>query len=217
MKQVLELLKKDFLLIKKHIFMLLVLLVGITYILGTNFGNEMVPGGLVYVLLTFMFTLMLFRSVGDTELSQKGNMYMKTTPINNRTIVISKFLLVEITCVVVSVIILLMELLGIIPSLGVGFGEFFTGIVFNLLFFSIFIYIAYKYGYIALQVVSAGIMFGLPFGIGFFGRELIKRGFSINIDSVPTAVIYGGALILITIAMLLSIKATTVVLNNKEY
>ena len=60
-------------------------------------------------------------------------------------------------------------------------------------------------------------MFGLPFGIGFFGRELIKRGFSINIDSVPTAVIYGGALILITIAMLLSIKATTVVLNNKEY
>ena len=171
MRQLIGLVKKDFLLIKKYNIVMLLFSIIAPIFISLRTPEFQSNGFVLYGLLALMLTFMNYHMISMEEMKQKGMVYIQTTPISNSFIGLSKFIVVLITFMTVSILYFILSKIDITKVGAIGLKEIMLTFILIKIFFSIYIPLTFKLGYVKLQMVSAGIIFLSPFLIGLISKR----------------------------------------------
>lgn len=218
MKQLLGLIKKDFLLIKKYNIVMLLFSIILPVFISVRTPEFQENGFILYGLLVLMLTFMNYHMISMKEMEQKGMVYIQTTPMSNYSIGLSKFIGVLISFSIVSVIYFILSKIDITKVGAIGLKEIILVFLVLNLFFSIYIPLTFKLGYVKLQMVSAGIIFLSPFLTGLLINKLnIEESIFSAMGSMTNALFFTICILMITTIIFISVKATSLILDSKEY
>lgn len=218
MRQLIGLVKKDFLLIKKYNIVMLLFSIIAPIFISLRTPEFQSNGFVLYGLLALMLTFMNYHMISMEEMKQKGMVYIQTTPISNSFIGLSKFIVVLITFMTVSILYFILSKIDITKVGAIGLKEIMLTFILIKIFFSIYIPLTFKLGYIKLQMVSAGIIFLSPFLIGLISKRWNNIvPIFLKFESISNLMFFIISLIIIIIMMSISTKITSLILHNKEY
>jgi ABC-2 type transport system permease protein len=217
MRQLIGLVKKDFLLIKKYNIVMLLFSIIAPIFISLRTPEFQSNGFVLYGLLALMLTFMNYHMISMEEMKQKGMVYIQTTPISNSFIGLSKFIVVLITFMTVSILYFILSKIDITKVGAIGLKEIMLTFILIKIFFSIYIPLTFKLGYVKLQMVSAGIIFLSPFLIGLISKRWNNIvPIFLKFESISNLMFFTISLIII-IMMSISTKITSLILHNKEY
>jgi ABC-2 type transport system permease protein len=218
MRQLIGLVKKDFLLIKKYNIVMLLFSIIAPIFISLRTPEFQSNGFVLYGLLALMLTFMNYHMISMEEMKQKGMVYIQTTPISNSFIGLSKFIVVLITFMTVSILYFILSKIDITKVGAIGLKEIMLTFILIKIFFSIYIPLTFKLGYVKLQMVSAGIIFLSPFLIGLISKRWNNIvPIFLKFESISNLMFFIISLIIIIIMMSISTKITSLILHNKEY
>ncbi len=218
MRQLIGLVKKDFLLIKKYNIVMLLFSIIAPIFISLRTPEFQSNGFVLYGLLALMLTFMNYHMISMEEMKQKGMVYIQTTPISNSFIGLSKFIVVLITFMTVSILYFILSKIDITKVGAIGLKEIMLTFILIKIFFSIYIPLTFKLGYVKLQMVSAGIIFLSPFLIGLISKRWNNIvPIFLKFESISNIMFFTISLIIIIIMMSISTKITSLILHNKEY
>ncbi len=218
MRQLIGLVKKDFLLIKKYNIVMLLFSIIAPIFISLRTPEFQSNGFVLYGLLALMLTFMNYHMISMEEMKQKGMVYIQTTPISNSFIGLSKFIVVLITFMTVSILYFILSKIDITKVGAIGLKEIMLTFILIKIFFSIYIPLTFKLGYVKLQMVSAGIIFLSPFLIGLISKRWNNIvPIFLKFESISNLMFFTISLIIIIIMMSISTKITSLILHNKEY
>ncbi len=162
MRQIYNLMKKDFLLIRKNILiMLLILTMALIPIAKET------PGSLLYGVLISVLTLTIYNMISMEKIKQKGHIYIAVTPMSNKNIGFSKILTVIATFIIVTISYIGLSSLNFSKFGKINLSDAIIAFFLIGMFFLIYIPLAFKIGYIKLQMLSFLIIFLTPVIIPF--------------------------------------------------
>jgi len=218
MNVIYNLFKKDFLLIKKYLLTIFMFI-----IIAPTFISYSTPvfqknANILYGILVLMITFMTYHSISLEEMKQKGEVYLKITPIRYIKVVIAKYVVVNFTFIVTTTLFLI---LSKIPFMCVGKIDIKTIFIYFALiemFFGIYIPMTFKFGYVKLQIISAGIIFICPFVTVFIINHFQgKIQLISSIQNSSTLLITGLSSLIICIFVSFGIIASNKIIKDKEY
>jgi len=152
------------------------------------------------------------------EIKSKGKVYLHTTPMTHGFIGLSKFVVITVSFLMITIVYIILSKIDITKVGSIGLKDIlFTYTLINL-FFSIYIPLTYKLGYTKLQLVSAGLIIITPFVVGTISDVLTSNGdILMKLIDTSNVIFVPSAILLITIMISISVKATSLILNKKEY
>lgn len=218
MKPLINLIKKDFLLIKKYLIVMLVFSIIAPIIISARTPELQTNGLILYVLLTLMLTFMTYHMISMEEMKQKGMVYIQTTPMSNSLIALSKITVVTISFITITFVYIVLSKIELIKVGSVGLKEIMITFMLIEVFISIYIPLTFKLGYVKLQMVSAGIIFISPFLMGILSKSLNDNAtIFLKMKDISNNLLFIISITIIFVLISASIKVTSLILDNKEY
>lgn len=217
MRQVFNLMKKDFLLIRKVI----PLMVAALFFALINLSRgDTLAGTVLYGTLVGMLTLMIYSLISMEEIKLKGHIYLASTPMQNINIGLAKFFIVTATFIIVTVIYVGLSNLNLsLINLG-RISIYDIVIAFFLIetFFVIYIPLTFKLGFTKLQAISFGMIFITPIILPFILKNI---GMFVNIKNnildFPLPVLILSGIIFLVITTMITGMVSASILDGKEY
>ena len=218
MRSLINLVIKDFLLIKKYNMIMLLFTIVVPIFISYNTPEFQDNGMILYVLLSLMLTFMTYHMIAMEEMKQKGMIYVQSTPMSNGFIGLSKFVVVFIWFLIISISYVILSKIDVTKVGAIKLKEILLTCILINVFYSIYIPLTFKLGYVKLQMVSAGIIFLSPLVTGLFLQKL-SNGVSIflKIVNIPNTLFTLLSIGIIVVMISISTKATSSILNSKEY
>lgn len=218
MNSLVNLVRKDFLLIKKHIALILLFSTIAPIFISIRTPEFQANGFILYVSLILMLTFMTYHMISMEEMKQRGMIYIQTTPMSNSLIALSKIIVVTISFFIVTVIYIILSEVEITKVGSVGIKEILLTFSLIELFFSIYVPLTYKLGYVRLQMVSTGIIFLSPFLIGLLSKTISNNiSIFLRLENISDGLLLIISILIIIAVISISVKVTSLILNNKEY
>lgn len=218
MKPLINLVKKDFLLVKKYNIIMLVFSIIAPTFISVRTPEFQANSFILYGLLALMLTFMTYHMISMEEMKQKGMVYIQTTPMSNGFIGLSKFIVILISFFMVSIVYVILSKIDVTKVGAIGLKEIILIFLLIELFFSIYIPLTFKLGYVKLQMVSAGIIFLSPLLTGLLFKKLSNSGsIFLKLGSISNTLFFTISILIIITMISISVKATSLILNNKEY
>lgn len=196
---ILHLIKKDFLLIKNY----LVLLVGLSILIPIYISRQasVIGAGYISLLISeILITYMLYGSVSTKEQKAKGSILIITTPYGRRAFVQAKYLFILVlytVCLVLYILTSFFDIAGLAPITVSSIG---TTLLVIVIYFGISLPIEFKYGYDATRYISVIAIMSSTFLLPQIAKWLTTNNMKITI-SLPVPEIVNG--IIICVAALL--------------
>lgn len=217
MRAIYNLFKKDFLLMKKYLLFMFVFIVVAPVFISYRTPLFQHNGNILYSMLALMITFVVYHTISMEEMKQKGEVYLRITPMPTKNIIIAKYLVVTFTFIVTTALFLTVSYIPVSPVGKVAMKNIL--LIFGLIeiFFGIYIPMTFKFGYVKLQIISIGIVFVFPFVIPFIINYL---GDIPLVTSIQNSSIWMLAILslLITFAsIILGTITSNKIINNKEY
>lgn len=213
MKQIYNLIKKDFILIRNNILIMLLVLGFALIPVAKN-----TPGSLLYGVIIFMLTFMIYHMISMEEMKQKGHIYLATTPLSNKNIGIAKILIITISFIIITISYIGLSAIKFTKLGGISVADVVLAFFTIEVFFAIYIPLTFKLGYVRLQMISTGTIFLTPIIISFMLRRI---DFIINIRNyilnIPLPALIFFCAIMLVIVSISTSKASASILGNKEY
>lgn len=178
-----NLVKKDFMLIKKNlIFFIVFSVIAPIYVSSVIKPND--GGFLAFFITTLMLECVIFNSVSIIECKNKGSILLCATPYTRSALVKSKYLFILVNFLYLYVIYTITTF--IFPLRMERLNIFTLGISLLLItiFFGINIPMQYKFGYEKTKFISMSFVFILPFIIPKI--ILLLQNKNINITAIFT-------------------------------
>lgn len=213
MKQIYNLIKKDFILIRNNILIMLLVLGFALIPVAKN-----TPGSLLYGVLIFILTFMIYHMISMEEMKEEGHIYLATTPISNKKIGIAKIFITTISFIIITVSYIGLSSIKFTGLGRIGIEDIFLAFFAIEVFFAIYIPLTFKLGYIRLQMISAVIIFLTPIIMSFLSTRIDSiiniRNYILNIPL--------STLILFCVVLLIAVSVSTSmisarILDSKEY
>lgn len=218
MKAIYNLFKKDFLLIKKYLLTIFAFIVVAPIFISYRVPVFQQSGDVIYSALVLMITFMVYHTVSMEEMKQKGEIYLRITPVSINKFIIAKYFMVTFTFILTTVLFLI---LTHVPGLTVGKVDIKNVLLIFVLieiFFGIYIPLTFKFGYVKLQIISAGIIFISPFVvpliINYFGDNIPLIS---NIENSTIWMITSLSLLMTCASISLGTIASNKIVQSKEY
>lgn len=201
-----NLVKKDLLLAKKYLLILLVFsIAGPIFIEMKSFY---ISKGFLGLFLTALFTqYMLFNTISNLEDKSKGSALLCATPYTRNALVKAKYLLIFVifvyNCAIYTVISFIMPsgiLIRNISTVGISF-------LIITVYFGIFIPLQYRYGYEKTKYISLFLVFISPFVLSYIVKLLQSGNINFNIGLPFGSLLpYLLALVIGFVSMIVSIR-----------
>lgn len=218
MKQILALVKKDFLLIKNFLPLTLLFSLAIPLLISREAGSLGALGPYLYTGMVVFLSFMVYHMISMEEMKEEGMVYLQTTPLSNSLIGLAKFAVVLISFTIISLVYLLPARLGLIDLGLVGLRDVLIALLFLEIFFAIYIPLTFKLGYTRLQFVSMILIMGGPFLVSFLSKKsdfLVRMVASLK--KIPSALVLPLSLVLGIFILITSLRATSLILEKKEF
>lgn len=218
MNEIYNLFKKDFLLIKKYLLTIFLFIVIAPIFISYSTPLFQKNGNILYGILVLMITFMVYHSISLEEMKQKGQVYLRITPMKCSRVVMAKYVVVNFTFIVTTILFLILSKVPITCVGKIDIKVILLYFVLIEIFFGIYIPMTFKFGYVKLQIISAGIIFIAPFLTAFIinhfrdNLQLIS-----NIQNSSTLLITGLSLLMICVSISFGIVASNKIIKNKEY
>jgi hypothetical protein len=213
MKQIYNLIKKDFILIRNNILIMLLVLGFASIPVAKN-----TPGSLLYGVIIFMLTFMIYHMISMEEMKQKGHIYLATTPLSNKNIGIAKSFIITISFIIITISYIVLSAINFTKLGRIGIEDVVLAFFTIEIFFAIYIPLTFKLGYIRLQMLSTVTIFLTPIIISF----ILKRiDFIINIRNyilnIPLPALILFCVIILVLVSISTSKTSASILDSKEY
>ncbi|NOH16948.1 ABC-2 transporter permease [Clostridium cochlearium] len=218
MRSVYNLIKKDFLLIKKIIFPIIVFIIGAPIYISSSTPTFQESGDILYAMLVYMITFMIYHAISLEEMQYKGNVYLKVTPMPMVKIVISKYIIIALTFLTTTVLYLITSKIPIshMGSVSIKSMAFMFTVI--CLYFGFYIPLTFKLGYVKLQVISTALIFIFPFALPYLmkylGSNYTLIAYYINSSTLKITMI---SLCIVMISITSGVFISNSILRNKEY
>ncbi|MBE6066058.1 ABC-2 transporter permease [Clostridium cochlearium] len=218
MRSVYNLIKKDFLLIKKIIFPIIVFNIGAPIYISSSTPTFQESGGILYAMLVYMITFMIYHAISLEEMKYKGNVYLKVTPMPMVKIVISKYIIIALTFLTTTVLYLITSKFPIshMGSVSIKSMTFMFTVI--CLYFGFYIPLTFKLGHVKLQVISTALIFIFPFALPYLmkylGSNYTLIAYYINSSTLKITMI---SLCIVMISITSGVFISNSILRNKEY
>ena len=196
----LHLVKKDFLLAKKYVILMLVVALALPIFIQSRLdtaAGQFLP----FFLSTLYIVYLLFNTVSMKEYKYRGSALLCATPYRRNAIVQAKYLFVLAIflgcCVLYSLAALISPVQGNMLAMSDMVRAFFA----ITLIFAVMIPIQYRFGYEKSRMIFFFLVFLTPFGLSTVMDALQKRGatFDISLPLPPLAM----ELLLVLLALLI--------------
>ncbi|MBW4829490.1 MAG: ABC-2 transporter permease [Clostridiaceae bacterium] len=218
MKTIYNLVKKDYILIKKSLLIMLLFVTFAPIFISMRAPEFQNNGTLLYGMLALMITFMTYHMISMEEMKQKGFVYLQITPMSNKKIAISKYIVVTLAYLATTIIYCILALLPFTKVGGVGIKGIMLSFAIIELFFGIYIPLTFKLGYVKLQMVSSGIIFLSPFIISLISKYFASViNITSSIQSLSDLTIIVGIVVLTMIVISIGSKASSNILKKQEY
>lgn len=218
MNMIYNLFKKDFLLIKKYLLPIFMFIVLAPIFISYRTAAFQQKGDILYSMLVLMITFMVYHAISMEEMKEKGELYLRITPISINKIVMAKYIVVTFTFIVTTGLFLV---LSHVPVSSVGKIDTKTILLIFVvieIFFGIYIPMTFKFGYVKLQMISAGFIFICPFLMPLIINHLGNNLSLIdNIKNSSNWLIIIISLLIIGVSISLGTVASNKIIENKEY
>ena len=109
MNEIYNLFKKDFLLIKKYLLTIFLFIVIAPIFISYSTPLFQKNGNILYGILVLMITFMVYHSISLEEMKQKGQVYLKITPMKCSRVVMAKYVVVNFTFIVTTILFLILS------------------------------------------------------------------------------------------------------------
>ncbi|MBU5438391.1 ABC-2 transporter permease [Tissierella sp. MSJ-40] len=213
MKQIYNLIKKDFILIRNNILIMLLVLGFASIPVAKN-----TPGSLLYGVIIFMLTFMIYHMISMEEMKQKGHIYLATTPLSNKNIGIAKSFIITISFIIITIGYIGLSAINFTKLGRIGIEDVVLAFFTIEIFFAIYIPLTFKLGYIRLQMISTVTIFLTPIIISFILRRI---DFIINIRNyilnIPLPALILFCVIILVLVSISTSKTSASILDSKEY
>jgi len=218
---IINLIKKDYFLIKKHLPILLIVAVFSPVIFMFKINDSKLhdtAGMIIFAIVGFVIVLVIANSISQLETTyKKGIAYLTATPYSRDLFVIEKYLFEYVVFGTYCCIYFLVSL--VVPKYMMTLDYQIIGLVlmFISLFRNIIIPLEYKFGYENTRYILTLSIVGAPFISSFvmanfqFSLEDFNMLLSIN-PAIKFICIYGGVLICTLISIMVSVR----IFRNKE-
>ena len=218
MKVIYNLFKKDFLLIRKYLPIILGVIMIFPIFISYRTPLFQRSGNILYDALVLMITFMVYHSVSMEEMKQKGEIYLRITPMQSNKIAIAKYIVVTFSFVITTALFLILSNIPITNVGKIDIKNIFLVFVLIEIFFSIYIPMTFKFGYVKLQLISTSIIFVSPFIIPLIANH-VENDMTIiaNIQNSPIWMIVGLSLLIVCASINIGIMASSNIIKNKEY
>lgn len=218
MKVIYNLFKKDFLLIRKYLPIILVVIMIFPIFISYRTPLFQRSGNILYDALVLMITFMVYHSVSMEEMKQKGEIYLRITPMQSNKIAIAKYIVVTFSFIITTVLFLILSNIPITNVGKIDIKNIFLVFVLIEIFFSIYIPMTFKFGYVKLQLISTSIIFVSPFIIPLIANH-VENDMTIiaNIQNSPIWMVVGLSLLIVCASINIGIMASSNIIKNKEY
>lgn len=218
MKVIYNLFKKDFLLIRKYLPIILVVIMIFPIFISYRTPLFQRSGNILYDALVLMITFMVYHSVSMEEMKQKGEIYLRITPMQSNKIAIAKYIVVTFSFIITTALFLILSNIPITNVGKIDIKNIFLVFVLIEIFFSIYIPMTFKFGYVKLQLISTSIIFVSPFIIPLIANH-VENDMTIiaNIQNSPIWMVVGLSLLIVCASINIGIMASSNIIKNKEY
>lgn len=218
MNVIYNLFKKDFLLIKKYILPILVFIVIAPIFISYRAPMFQQSGNILYNMLVFMITFMIYHTVSMEEMKQKGDIYLRITPMSINKVIIAKYVVVTFTFIITTALFLILSHVPVAPIGKVDAKNILLVFAVIEIFFAIYIPMTFKFGYVKLQMISAALIFICPFVvpviINYFGNDMPLMA---AIKNSSTLMVASLSLLMTCASIMLGTMVSTKIVHNKEY
>lgn len=218
MKMIYNLVKKDFLLIKKYFLIMMVFVILAPIFISIRTPEFQNNGILLYGMLVLMITFMNYHMISMEEMKQKGSIYLQTTPMSNKIMVVSKYIVVTLTFLVTTVIYWILSMISFTKVGVIDIKSIMICFAVIEFFFGVYIPLTFKLGYVKLQMISAGIIFLSPFVISLFSKYFsFVNNIVSSLQSLNNLIFIALTLIWVMIVMIIGTKVSSSILQRQEY
>ncbi|WMJ79109.1 ABC-2 transporter permease [Clostridium sp. MB40-C1] len=218
MKVIYSLFKKDFLLIKKYLLTITMFIVLAPIFISYRTPVFQNNGNILYGILVLMMTFMVYHSISMEEMKQKGEIYLRITPMSIKKVIIAKYVVVTFAFIVTTILFLVLSKVSMTHIGKVDIKNVLMVSVLIEIFFGIYIPMTFKFGYVKLQIISTGIMFISPFVIPLIVKYLgNSMALIANIQNSSIWMVTGLSLLIICASISLGTMASNKIIENKEY
>lgn len=218
MKAIYNLFKKDLLLIKKYLLTIFVFIMIAPIFISYRVPVFQQSGNIIYSALVLMITFMVYHTVSMEEMKQKGEIYLRITPMSINKFIIAKYVMVTFTFILTTALFLILTCVPGVPVGKVDMKNIILVFALIEIFFGIYIPMTFKFGYVKLQIISAGIIFispfVVPFIINYFGDNTLLM---FNIKNSPIWMVTSLLLLITCASISLGSIASNKIVQNKEY
>lgn len=218
MKSIYNLIKKDFLLIKKIIVPIIAFVIGAPIYISSSTPTFQESGDILYAMLVSMITFMIYHAIALEEMKYKGNVYLKVTPMSMVKIVVSKYIIIALTFLTTTILYLITSQIPISHMGSVGIKSIVSMFGVICLYFGFYIPLTFKLGYVKLQVVSTALIFLFPFVLPYLmkclGSDFMPIAYFINSSTWKITMI---AICIAMFSITCGIFMSNSILKNKEY
>ncbi|WP_315120510.1 ABC-2 transporter permease [uncultured Clostridium sp.] len=218
MRAIYNLIKKDFLLVKKLILPISAFIVAAPIFISYRTPSFQEYGGILYSVLALTITFMIYHAISMEEMKQKGDIYLRITPMPMIKVILAKYILIITTFLVTTALYVMISYIPLTLVGNVDVKSIIITFTIIALFFGFYIPLTFKFGYVKLQVLSTGIIFISPFVapliMKHLGSDFLLLAY---FASSPMLKITITALFIAFIAIISGSMLSNLIIKNKEY
>lgn len=215
MKKVFSLVKKDFMLIKKTVAVIMLVVVGFPIFFAFQFEAKEAfesMGAVVFGALAFMCTFMIYHSISLEELKYNGPYCLVATPYSRKKIVIGKYCTLLAAYIMVCIGYLISSIVSPIEIPRIGFDTISIIFLGLSIFFGTYLPMVFKLGYTRVQSIGGLVIFLTPFIMPQIRKVIDSRSISFGLlEALSTTQVSVIALMLgILISAFSSMKSISI-------
>ncbi|WP_066507550.1 ABC-2 transporter permease [Abyssisolibacter fermentans] len=218
MKIIYNLVKKDFILIKRYLLIMLLFVIVSPIFISTRTPEFQSNGTVLYGILVLLITFMTYHMISMEEMKHKAVIYLHITPMSNKKMVLSKYIVVTFTFLVTTIVYCTLTLIPFTKVGEVDIKSIMICFVCIELFFGFYITLTFKLGYVKLQMISAGIIFLSPFIIQLLSKQVSLFNYiATSVQSLSNWVIIVSTMLLDILIVFIGTNASNSFLKKQEY
>ncbi len=210
-----ELVMKDFVLIKKYMFFIILVAIGFPVFFGVQNDSSQYGGFILFFIVAIVIQFVSFSGASTIEYKSRGSVLLCATPYTRKTQVQAKYLFNLVTFIICFLIYKTDSL--ILPSkvVSVSISEIGLSLLISSVFFGIFIPAQYKFGFEKTRIIFQLSVVALPFILSFIVKLFKGKNITLNL-SLPTILQDLLPFIIATIITLISMSLSIKIYSNKD-
>lgn len=215
MKMVFSLVKKDFMLIRKTVALIMLVVIGFPIFFAFQFEAEEAfdsMGTVIFGALAFMCTFMIYHSASLEELKYNGPYCLVATPYSRKKIVIGKYCTLLVSYIMVCIGYIISSIVSPVEIPRISFSTISITLLGLSIFFGIYLPLIFKLGYTRVQSVGGAVVFLTPFLMPQIKKVIESGKISLGfLEALSTTQISVIALVLgILISVFSSMKSMSI-------